>query len=264
MKWIISLLVLAVVLIAGCTTFSSVGTTNIGDIQKNPESFLNKEVEVSGTLNERSSVSSILQGTKYLDDAGITYTISYNDNQGYHYEILLKPFTEEHRTFSSGSIYKLKGIVKYVESCSCEYRYVDETGLCIGYISICGPYGFRDDCTKYHLINGNIYEDYEINSSLSEFSGYENYIFRLEESNMGWAKTDESLHNDQLSTTCPIGSRYFACNFTLYSENTGYFPYVKAGEGTPIESGFYKEYRCNPDSIKRTYYVEGTEPMVKL
>lgn len=243
------------------------------DLVKNPESFLNKEITVSGGI---LSYDPIIED--FIKKSGISLQVTYSNVQGYHYEVYVKPFQEEHRTISIGSSYKLKGTVKYVEACSCEFRFVDETGMCVGYINVCyDNYGERfKDCSKKPFPIINTKTDIHYNATIEGFTTNATNTdfakpFELP-APINWITTSESsysYYHNQLSSTCPIGKTNFNCNYTVYQAepDNPYYAYSdwhKVGEGTNQEVDFYKEYRCNPDSIQRIYYIEGTEPMVKI
>jgi len=105
MKFLITPLILAIVLIAGCTQLSSIGAqtgigiTNIGDIVKNPEKYENKTVTITGTTT-----------------GGFPIKMKLIDDQGYLIE--LRSCEESGRSFEYG-IYKATGIIKFYQTCIC-------------------------------------------------------------------------------------------------------------------------------------------------
>jgi hypothetical protein len=234
-----------VILIAGCTqTVSSigaqtgVGVTKLEDIQKNPESFLNKEVTVSGII---VSYSPMLDD--FIKKSGIDFQITYSDNQGYHYEVFLKPFSEEYRTLSKGSSYRLKGIIKTFEICNCESRFRDTVGNCT-------------QLEEAYSLKKSPYDPIEYYDNLSYV---ETGALYEPMKHLDWRPTDPFYSQKILSSDCKSNKElYYEC---IHYHRTPF----EANPYEVIEKGsFIKEYRCNPDSVENFYYIEGAEPMVKI
>jgi|GEM_PF-3967995 len=119
------MLIIAVLVSSGCTTqelrsgFESVTTTEIKDILRNPEDYINKTVKIRGVYN-----------SVYLDDvrpeAGLSYKLT--DRQGYKF--FIKPTSESGRTLYTLYEYYVEGFIRSVafELCQCQRReiYYDE------------------------------------------------------------------------------------------------------------------------------------------
>lgn len=97
------ILILFVIAVSGC--IKNLSDTNIVDVQKNPEEFVNKDISVNGKY------------TLFLFSDG-EYLI---DEQGYKIKIDCK---NSGRVFELENEYKVEGIFTSKEKCSCQYRYV--------------------------------------------------------------------------------------------------------------------------------------------
>jgi len=83
---------------------AGVSTVSMGDILKNPQNYVNKEVTLSGIYDE-----TIGGGDAFL-----------TDEQGY--EIKIINCEESGRTLYFMEKYKATGIITYTEKCNCEWR----------------------------------------------------------------------------------------------------------------------------------------------
>jgi hypothetical protein len=182
------LLIMIIVIFSGCTEQITnkigFGTTNIADISKNPENYYGKTLKLKGILGDS-------QISIYKERNGIDYGLT--NEQGYSFPIKL--ISESGRSFDSGSDYVITGIVKFIENCICQNRYVCEDG------------------------------------TSSEWEDSSSYFKRIPEE----CGKNETLPSPTL------------CGGTLLKE-------IKVTQ----------EWRCNPSSIEKIYYLEGTEPMVKI
>ena len=106
--WLFVLILCSIILYVtyskGYIRIPQIETTNLADILKNPENYLNKTITISGTYTMN------LGGDELLID-----------NQGYKIKIDCK---EEGRIFILGNKYEATGTLKFFEKCYCQERYV--------------------------------------------------------------------------------------------------------------------------------------------
>ena len=164
----------------------------------------------------------------YRED-GIRYAVSKEDEEDF-YTISLDSYKGE--TVEEGT-YRIKGIINYVDVCICDYRCVDYIGNCV-YIN---NYLYLPNLTirnfKTNLTSNSI-RDY----------WYPNYYY--------YSKIIDYL--------CPVDKKdYFECSYETKGE---FDPSII--DWQKFKGIFYKEYRCRPNSLERFYYIEATEPMIKL
>jgi hypothetical protein len=244
MKWLIAILILAIALIAGCTQTVSnigaqagIGVTNIGDIVKNPEIYENKTVEVVGTLGF---------GGAY----GITdYVIKYSDEQGYHYELNLNSYKEEHRVISTlGEKYKIKGILRSLDTCICQNRYVAN---------------ITEEEWEKMASNASISIDYKKN--VKTFSGAPSLFLPTTEE--GWCDGGYSLFGSCIESA-QSKTKVLECKDSVFSTSEIYTKlYVNINSTNSLQfhvDAIINEKRCKPNSTEKFYYLEGTEPMIKI
>jgi hypothetical protein len=108
---------ISVVFISGCVDqISSIGTTSLSVLSKNPENYYNKTIKISGTLGYYAP-------NIYIQ--GLNLERKIEDNQGYSFPI--KPLSGE-RTYYTGNEYTLTGIVDYIETCVCQRQTMCDDG----------------------------------------------------------------------------------------------------------------------------------------
>ena len=162
-------------------------------------------------------------------DNGIRYVISQDNEQGF-YTISLNSYNGD---WISPGTYRVKGIINHVDVCICDYRCVDYVGNCV-------------------YIYGNLYSpkltvrDFKTNltSNYIESDWYPNY----------------DSYSRIIDYLCPVNRKdYFECSY----ERKNTFDAFNL-QWQSVRGIFYKEYRCRPDSLERVYYVDATEPMVRV
>lgn len=224
MKWLIATLISATLLIAGCTQTSSSST--IGTTN-----FRDVATNPQSYLNKTVTLVGILDFGPSNSYGIIDYTIDYADNQGYHYSLNLESYKEQNRQLFILENYKVKGILKVLDICNCEEIFSDIQGDCVS-----------DNLkSKPNIEGGYWYYD----------SNYSDWL-------SGMSEWRSDLIGQIIMTDCPYGkNETYYCNLTKYYGSTQVGQIVGGGI-------FVREYRCNPDSIGKVYYIEGTEPMVKI
>jgi hypothetical protein len=245
MKWLIAILILAIVLIAGCTQTVSnigaqagVGITSIGDIVKNPENYDNKSVNVQGTFL-----------MTYLED-----------NQGY--QLQLENCSEPQRDLMIGSTYKAKGIIKLREYGECDYKYSDIEANCTQIIMKCRGWGIGINCVNSNWSNGGWVNEFftvdgknvTVENFLTNLSSDINLV------DTRWTKRD--YFEKKLVSDCPINKEFYECSYDLYDFDAE--QHIVTEKIGSVNGTVYKEYRINPDSIEKNIIIECTEPMVKI
>ena len=111
MKWLIPILILAIVLIAGCTQQLSnapIGNsviTDFSEIVKNPENYQNKTITIQGRL-----ASTLLDSLSLQDDQGYNILI-YGSYFDYHGLGPIGNCKEENRQYEIGKYYKATGTI---------------------------------------------------------------------------------------------------------------------------------------------------------
>ena len=223
---IIILFTTIVLMFGSITTLStfkeSSKSDDLKEISADPESFLNKELVIIGNVYEPPAL------IDYREN-GIRYAISQEDEEGFH-SMNFKTYRGE---WMYSGRYKIKGIIKHVNVCICEYRCVDYGGSCVYMHTYLYAPHFTIRNFKTNLTSHQIKDFW-----------YINYYY--------FSKTIDYL--------CPIGKRhYFSCSYEM-KEDLDAFNFVWQEYG----GIFYKEYRCRPNSLERVYYIEAIEPMVKL
>jgi len=230
MKWLIAILLLVTVLIAGCTTLSSIGTTNIGDIQKNPEKYENKTISIVG-------------GTP----AAFPMLMRLIDDQGYFLD--LAKCGEGRRTLDYGR-YKATGIINYSVTCNCQYRFVANlTKEDLEYLQ-----------EKYNV--SQIYKDNVtcglmgnclLAFAISPEEGWQNSGGIMEE------RIDPLNCKSYLS-----GTENYKIFFNRDIVNSSSGIIIKPASGIEGFTEQIMERRCEPNSTQKNYYLECTESMVKI
>lgn len=159
---------------------------------------------------------------------GIRYAIS--DNELGLYTIFLN-------TYNNGWVeegtYRIKGVINYVDVCICDYRCVDYVGNCVYiYGNLYSPKLTVSDF-KTNLTSNDIKDDW-----------YPNY----------------DSYSKIIDYLCHVNQRdYFECSYERKNTFDAFNLQWQSATGI-----FYKEYRCRPDSLERVYYVDATEPMVRI
>jgi hypothetical protein len=107
MKLFIAILILAIVLIAGCSQISSIQTqqilTDFSNITKNPEIYENKTTTIQGKLK------GTLVGSYFLEDSQGYRILIYGSEYTYTYSI--GNCKESNRNYDIESYYKAKGFI---------------------------------------------------------------------------------------------------------------------------------------------------------
>lgn len=162
-------------------------------------------------------------------DNGIRYSISQDNEQGFYYMNL----NSYNGSWVEPGTYMVRGIVNYVDVCICDYRCVDYVGNCVyTYENFYSPNLTVSDF-KTNLTSNDIESDW-----------YPNY----------------DSYSRIIDYLCPINQRdYFECSY----EKKNTFDAFNI-QWQNVSGIFYKEYRCRPGSIERVYYVDVTEPMVRI
>jgi hypothetical protein len=162
-------------------------------------------------------------------DNGIRYAISQDNGQGF-YHMNLNSYKGD---WVEPGTYRVKGIVNYADVCICDYRCVDYVGECIYiYENLYSPKLTVSDF-KTNLTSNDIKDDW-----------YPNY----------------DSYSKIIDYLCPASRRdYFECSY----ERKNTFDAFNL-QWQSVTGIFYKEYRCRPDSLERVYYIEATEPMVRI
>jgi len=162
-------------------------------------------------------------------DNGIRYAISQENEQGFYY-MNLNSYKGD---WIEPGTYRVKGIVSYVYVCTCDYRCVDYVGNCVyTYDNLYSPKLTLSDF-KTNLTSNDIKDDW-----------YPNY----------------DSYSKIIDYLCPVNQRdYFECSYkrknTFDAFNFGW---------QSVTGIFYKEYRCRLGSIEKFYYVDATEPMIRI
>jgi len=183
-------------------------------------------------LNKKISVVGNVYQPEVLFDYrkdGIRYALSKEDEQGF-YSISLNSYKSEWVALGK---YRVNGIINHVDVCICDYKCSDYRGECV-YIH------------NYLYLPNLTIRNFKTNLTSNPIKDfwYPNYYY--------YSKTIDYL--------CPVSRKdYFYCSYEMKKEFDPFkFDWQK------FEGIFYKEYRCRPNSLERVYYIEATEPMVKL
>jgi hypothetical protein len=225
MKLYVTILILAIVLIAGCTQQISnvgaqagIGTISIGDIVKNSENYYQKTVTVQGMFTEA------LAGAQFLQD-----------EQGYN--LLIEGCSEPQRTLMLGSTYKATGIINRYEKCICQNRRV-------GNITE----------EEWEEFASNISKPIDYKKNVTAWVGACLFLPAPEE---GWVDymTGFEIYKKDVSDCSKISVTSTNCTFQIQYNSTHYIFF---------DLPLIVEGRCKPNSIEKTYYLECTEPLVKL
>jgi len=160
---------------------------------------------------------------------GIRYAI-YQEDKNSFYTINLYSYNGE---VVEQGYYRIKGIINYVDVCNCQYRCIDFRGDCVNTSNYL--YSPHDTIRNFRTnLTSNPIKDYWYIS----FYYYSRIITYL----------------------CPVSTKdYFECSYEKKKE----FDVFKF-EWQRLYGIFYKEYRCEPDSLERIYYIEATEPVAKI
>jgi hypothetical protein len=225
----------AVIIILFTTTvlmLGSIETFNAFKESSKTDSLKNISMNPEEYLNKQITlIGNVYQPMVLFDyrDNGIRFAISQENEQGY-YHMSLNSYKGN---WVEPGTYRVKGIVNYVDVCICDYRCVDYIGDCIYiYENLYSPRltvsNFRTNLTS-NDIESDWYPNYDSYSKIIDY-------------------------------LCPVGRRdYFECSYDM--KNT-FDPFNFRWQS--VKGIFYKEYRCRPDSMERVYYVDATEPMVRL
>jgi len=218
-------LLIAVVIVCGCTAQGNIGsTTSIGDIIKNFSAYENKSVVISGTYMETADGSKA-----YLMDA-----------QNYEIEIAC---AEAGRPFNSGEHYQATGVVRLVsEKCDCQERWV------VNITQDDWKEMIKETPALYGLTRKDVTLSYNLARFLPSPEEDWNTINYFE-------KTDTSACVDSVQGKTTV-------EFHLTAKTGLGLP--PPAEITII-SAVIAEKRCNPNAaIARDYALQCTEPMTKI
>jgi hypothetical protein len=162
-------------------------------------------------------------------DNGIKYAISQDNEQGFYY-MNLNSYKGD---WIEPGTYRVKGIVSYVDVCICDYRCVDYIGNCVYiYDNLYSP-NLTLSGFKTNLTSNDIKDDW-----------YPNY----------------DSYSRIIDYLCTVSRKdYFECSY----ERKNTFDAFNL-QWQSVKGIFYKEYRCRLGSIERVYYVDATEPMVRI
>jgi len=230
-KLLFLILVGLTIFIAGCASSGNIlpfTTTNIGDLTKNFDAYVNKNITISGTY-------------------GMNYLAGYNiliDDQGYQIRIDCE---EGNRNIYEGSKYKAEGIVTFSDTCGeCQYR---------EYYNIT-----KDEF--YEMNFTQVTEDNYIGTPYNGISVDKTIPTGPDE---GWkiggtCQPSQSIESSQTEVTDYYG---YISNSTGTFVSANYWAQTKEPT-SQISTLYITETRCNPNSISRNYYFKCTEPMVKI
>lgn len=228
----------------------SIGTTSIGEFMDNPEDYLNKEVTVVGSLSENRNTYGI-----------VGYLIEEKDNQGYQYSFPLKAFEEKYREISTYSRvkYKIKGIIKDFEVCDVEIKYTDINQSCVNVVK-----NWEWISRDFEVLG--IYNNQNITVTKVEGDFWSAYS-HIQELTKEWTKTGNGLASEYDGKKEYFNCTYYVqpvelCNYKGTYRSCTLKPPL--GPEVKIDGEYMKEYRCKPNTTTKIYYIEGTEPMVKI
>jgi hypothetical protein len=161
-------------------------------------------------------------------DNGIRYAISQDNEQGFYY-MNLNSYKGD---WVEPGTYRVKGIVSYVNVCICDYRCVDYIGNCV--------------YTHDNLYSPKLtVSDFKTNLTSNDIES-------------GWYPNYDS-YSKVIDYLCPSARDYFECSYDRKNTFDAFNLQWQSVTGI-----FYKEYRCRPDSLVIVYYVDATEPMVRI
>ena len=112
-KCLLAILLVGIVFTSGCTGAADINNTrDLQSVAENPETYLNENIKVRGTL------------TTYIhfQISSIEWKYYLVDGQRYKFPVELP---SENRDFYVGENYEISGKVEKLEYCFCQKRYVD-------------------------------------------------------------------------------------------------------------------------------------------
>lgn len=210
--------ILAVLFILGCVSnnISFDKTDNLKDISQDTQTFMNKAITIEGRLDQLF----------YMPEVSVKWKYYIVDGQGYKFPINL-PL--ENRDFYIGKTYRVSGIVKKLEYCTCQKRYVD--------------------------INGDDFAENGQKLSLQYMQNWNCPIIYYDITNK-WRDVSYNPEK-QISSSCMSPqTKQFNCSF-------GYITNFTTWKAETINFSFKDEYRCNPETLDSIYYID-SQTMTKL
>jgi hypothetical protein len=206
---------------------------SIGEIVKNPNKYLGKMVEITGTIDPNY----------YLFQYQSIFTLT--DDQGYLIHLDYNTCYESERTYQPGN-YEAKGII--YETCMCQDRHVTNITK-EEWDKIRSQYPFLPE-------NDTFIDSYNTLGSLNDQPPivYKPYlILPLPED--GWSSGTERNISE-------CKTFLYAKNYTVKSDKYYSNYFYNFSVFVKFNSDIIEERKCKPNSIK--VYLQCTEPMIKV
>lgn len=217
---LISILVMGLVAVSGCTSKEPEGDknnkeisqeANLEGISQNPKKYVGEEVQIQAELTMPVKLDPQARDWKYY----------LEDEQGYKFPLKVPP--EKHRDYYAGEKYRVTGNIAERNYCTCQKKYT-KVGEVTNYSK------------KYYR--------------LKDFECEDNPL-------TGWGLIDkwrDTSHTDQeLYSSCQTKeNKTYSCTFDYYVNGD-------MDKTTTVEENFKEVYRCKPGSIESFYYLNSSE-----